>query len=534
MREPPQDKNGQRRQRQQAQSGRGLSVLSAGWRGLLSIIRTENELASGQAYGDLLTEWDTQEFDDEALGHGYLAERADLEKRDLLGPDGIPIGFLDGDPILYPRGASGLVYGPPGIGKDTSLITHLLGHIFDRSLFCIDVAGESRAMSGKHRATKQGRKASVIAPWLENSTCYNPISPLIDYYKSEKQKRDQPGKPVPLGLMPYEVAKGFVPPPKGSSDNAWVRRGAVNLVAELLRLGTITREERCTPGWTFDQLNGGDDTLEKAFMTMRHCGDPVLEQAGTRYAKRMTVSPREFGFIVDEAAEFLMIYQEGSPLRTATSRTDITPAELKKEPRTVFFEIPGDQMYVARQYVAAVLNSFIEGTAMASGPDYRTRTLFLANEFTQIGVIPSLRKSLRLYRKYGVQHMLYAQSRAAIEELYGEEGRRDIEENCEFIQILGTDDPGLMKTISDWSGTKTVAIREASLSGGPTPSVNEQIKLGTRPVLQNENIRSLEMNEQIIKFQNMPLILAERRYWKDDPYLSEVLEEPSSVAGVVK
>ena len=226
----------------------------------------------------------------------------------------------------------------------------------------------------------------------------------------------------------------------------------------------------------------------------------------------------------------MAIYQDGSPLRAATSATDISPAELKAEPRTVFFEIPGDQMYVARQYVAAVMNAFIEGVAMAEG---RTRTLFLANEFTQIGLIPSLRKSLRLYRKYGVQHMLYAQSRAAIEEIYGAEGRRDIEENCEFMQILATDDPDFIKAISDWSGVETVAIREASLSGGARPTVNESIKLSGRPVLQPENIRGLDMDEQIIKFQNMPLILAKRRFWKDDPLLSEVLNEPSDLPGVI-
>ncbi len=507
-----------------ASPGPGYTALGAFGRALLSATRLRNEFSAGQSYQEIQTAWDAREFDDDALGHGRLADRADLEAHNLLGPAGIPIGFLDGAPILYPRGASGLIYGPPGVGKDTSLIAHLLGHVFDRSLFCIDVAGESRAMSGKHRATVQGEEASVIAPFRSGSTRYNPISPLITL-----QERGEP-----LALVPYEVAKGFVPPPKGTSDNAWVRRGATNLVAELLRFGTLTRGKGCTPGWVFDQLNGGDDTLAKVFMSMRHCGDPVLEQAGTRYAKRMTVSAREFGFIVDEAAEYMMIYQEGSPLRAATSETKISPAELKVSPRTVFFEIPGDQMHVARQYVAAVLNSFIEGTAMANGPEHQTRTLFLANEFTQIGVIPALRKSLRLYRKYGVQHMLYAQSRAAIEELYDAEGRRDIEENCEFMQILGTDDPELIKTISDWSGVQTVPIREASLSGGPTPSVNEQIKLGTRPVLQGENIRSLERSEQIIKFQNMPLILAERRFWKDDPHLSEVLREPSDVPGVVR
>ncbi|MBL3611182.1 TraM recognition domain-containing protein [Rhodovulum sulfidophilum] len=65
------------------------------------------------------------------------------------------------------------------------------------------------------------------------------------------------------------------------------------------------------------------------------------------------------------------------------------------------------------------------------------------------------------HRKYGVQYMLYAQSRAAIEEIYDQEGRLDIEAVCEFIQVLATDDPGLINDLTTWSGTQTVAIREA-------------------------------------------------------------------------
>ena len=265
---------------------------------------------------------------------------------------------------------------------------------------------------------------------------------------------------------------------------------------------------------------------------MLYSEDPALMQAAMRYQRMIKDSPREFTLYVDEAAHYMQIYQEGSPLRSGTMQSDISPADLKAQPLTAFFQVPGDQFYSAAQFVAASLNGFIEGVANAKGPEHRTRTLFIANEFTQIGPF-NVRKALRFYRKVGVQLMLYAQSRAAIEEVYGVEGRRDIEENVEFIQILGTDDPGLIKSISEWSGTASVETHEFSISGGPTPSVNHQLRRSTRPVLQSENIRSLGPDEQLIKYQNMPLLLAGRRFWKDDEKLREVFNDPADIPGIV-
>lgn len=283
----------------------------------------------------------------------------------------------------------------------------------------------------------------------------------------------------------------------------------------------------------YDQLSGGAATLGTTFRHMINSDDPVCMQAAMKYERLMQDSPREFALYVGEASDRLLIYQTGSPFRASTNFSDISAAELKAEPMSVFLQIPGEQMYVARQYMAAIMHSFIEGIAMAKGEQHRTRVLFLANEFTQIGPIAVLRKALRLYRKPGVQFLMYAQSRAAVEEIYGEEGRRDIEENCEFIQILGTDDPGLIQTISTWSGKMTVETHDVSVSGGPTPSVTHQFRQSTRPVLQSEDIRSLARNEQIIKYQNMPLLLAQRRFWKDDEKLREIFEDPADIPGVV-
>ncbi|MEL6464946.1 MAG: type IV secretory system conjugative DNA transfer family protein [Pseudomonadota bacterium] len=396
--------------------------------------------------------------------------------------------------------------------------------MIDRSLFIFDPAGESESMAGAYRAKLQGKNATRINPWEFGSACVNPIIPLAEMIESGED----------LGLYPNELANSFIPQAKSENTNAWVQRGASVLVSALLRHGVILHGKRCTPGWVYDQIAGGRGTLETVFRHMFHSEDPVSMQNAMRLEKLMKDSPRELAIIVDEATNHMLIYQEGSPPRRATNYSDISPAELKADPMTVFFQVPGDQMAAAKQYVATIINCFIEGVAMANGPEHRTRTLFLLNEFTQMGKIACIFKALHFYRKFGVQLLLVAHSRAAVEGIYGEEGRRDFEENCEFMQILGTDDPGLIKSLSTWSGITTVETHDYSISGGPTPSVNHQIRRSTRPVLQAENIRSLAPDEQLIKYQNMPLLLAKRRFWKDDPKLSRVFDDPADIPGIVK
>lgn len=102
--------------------------------GLQDLMRGLDEARSRRESIHLRREMDGHDFDDMALGHGRLATGEDLEAKGLLGETGIPIGFFiddDGNEqtIRHPRGSSGLIYGAPGLGKDSTLIAHILGDL---------------------------------------------------------------------------------------------------------------------------------------------------------------------------------------------------------------------------------------------------------------------------------------------------------------------------------------------------------------------------------------------------------------------
>ncbi|MEL6464947.1 MAG: hypothetical protein AAFQ58_08255 [Pseudomonadota bacterium] len=103
---------------------------------LQDVVRSLDEAKSRSENRHLRRQMDAQDFDSMALGHGRLANLDDIETKGLLSGTGVPIGFFtdkngDEHALKHPRGSSGLIYGAPGLGKDSTLIAHILGESDD-------------------------------------------------------------------------------------------------------------------------------------------------------------------------------------------------------------------------------------------------------------------------------------------------------------------------------------------------------------------------------------------------------------------
>jgi type IV secretory pathway TraG/TraD family ATPase VirD4 len=486
--------------------------------------RVLREQESLEAYNDALRQLPDLVPGSE-LAHSDFATREDAEAHDLIGGQGPHMGFLDGAPLTLPGCESQLVIAAPGEGKDTCFVARNLVSNFDRSLFVNDPAGESLWMAAAYREEVQGEPPVVIAPFGAPlpgvpRARVNVFGDLI------RTSRMNPF----LGQAPLEVAASMIPASGKAGDNAWVPRDAQGLAADLIHYLVIAKEGRANPGLLFDLFNGGTDALESAFRVMADMSTFGLDDTARRWGRKIEHSPREAEIVIGEAVEQLRIYGKGSPLREASSGDDLVPAELSERPRTVFLCIPGQYVWSSRQFTAAVAHYLFEGVAAAPGP-YACH--FLMNEFTQMGFIPSVRKALRLYRKNGVQFSFFAQSRAALEDVVGAEGRRDIEENVKALHVLSTDDPDLIRDLGVWGGVQAIMSRQASVSGGGAPAVGTSFSETTRPLLQPENIRSLELNEQLVKLKRAPIFLLERRPWFADQALRTILHDPRDMSGIV-
>jgi type IV secretory pathway TraG/TraD family ATPase VirD4 len=512
------------RDRGGAESGFALPPLARWFERSLHWDRRLREQDSAEAYDEALRKLPELEPGSE-IGHGAFATLADAEAHGLTGGQGPHMGFLGGAPLSLPGCESQLVIAAPGEGKDTCFVARNLVSNFDRSLFVNDPAGESLWMAHESREEMQGEPPVVIAPFGTPRPGI-PRARINVFGDLIRSCRHTPF----LGQAPLEVAASMIPAPAKAGENAWVPRDAQGLAADLIYYLVIAEEDGAHPGRLHDLFNGGTDALNSAFRVMEDMSTFGLDDTARRWARRIEHSPREAEIVIGEAVEHLRIYSKSSPLREVSSGDDLVPAELTERPRTVFLCIPGQYVWSSRQFTAAVAHYLFEGVAAAAGP---FACHFLMNEFSQMGFIPSVRKALRLYRKNGVQFSFFAQSRAALEDVVGAEGRRDIEENVKALHVLSTGDPDLIRDLGVWGGIRPIISRQTSLSGGSLPAVNTTIAETTRPLLQPENIRTLELDEQLLKLKRAPIFLLERRPWFEDDDLRAILRDPREMPGII-
>lgn len=125
----------------------------------------------------------------------------------------------------------------------------------------------------------------------------------------------------------------------------------------------------------------------------------------------------------------------------------------------------------------------------------REQILLLMDEFPRFGRIEGMASAMATLRSKGVTICLMIQSLAQLDELYGENGRRIILDNCPYKAILSANDPDTQKYLSDLAGTIP------SLQWGASVNLNRkfritgyggQINSSEKPFIQPHKLAFLE------------------------------------------
>ena len=173
------------------------------------------------------------------LGAGRLATLDDARAENMLDPNGLFIGALDGSPIFYTGDAHLLNYALTRSGKGRDIVLPNLAHVFNRSLVVNDIKdGENHFASAEHRASKGHRIVTLNPHNLRGVQGHklNPFQRIID-----KAGR---GESVTEDCL--QICMSLVPPSHGDNGNQWVAAGAQQILATWLEWSARFRPERCT------------------------------------------------------------------------------------------------------------------------------------------------------------------------------------------------------------------------------------------------------------------------------------------------
>lgn len=458
------------------------------------------------------------------LGNGRLGDVADAAALDLTNNEGLYLGWVDGCVLSYPSDGHLLTYGRARSGKGRDCILPNLAFTRGRSLVVIDPKDGELAYASRHfRAEADGQEPLYLNPYgvqgLPN-TRINPLKTLLDAI----ERGDE------VDGAARDIARILVPETPKSGDN-WVTLGARRLIA--LRAEYLARvsPDDCTLATIWDFLNC-DETAHQAHLAMMAASTypGIAGRAGSQFGA-LTAAPKQYQAYWQEAIEALQTFEPHSALDRATGCHDFDIARLKREPRTVYLILPADKIDDAAPWLSLIINHMIETLARSKGP---LRCTFIMDEFPQLKPMPAVKRALRLYAGLNIQLHCFAQSRYAIEDVWGRAFAKELEDQASVLQVLNCDDPQFIRDVELWSGFTTVMVPGINHGGGVVETANHNMAEQKRAVLQPEDIRGLKPNELLLRIAPCPhLFIAQRYpYFEMEPFNDRIKDVRAHHTGV--
>lgn len=198
-------------------------------------------------------------------------------------------------------------------------------------------------------------------------------------------------------------------------------------------------------------------------------------------------------------------FEPGKPLGDSCSAHEYDLRQAKHKKHTIYVIGSVELMEAMKQWFSMEVAMMTETIAAEPGP---VRTTFIVDEFANLPRIPSILRSLRLYRGLGVSYWFFAQGRNSLASQWSKEQVKDIEDQVGIIITMKSVwEPDLLKDIEIWGGQKTILQGGVSHNGGVIQTANANLSETKRPVLQAGDVIGLGPTRQVIRVASMPYLL---------------------------
>ena len=220
----------------------------------------------------------------------------------------------------------------------------------------------------------------------------------------------------------------------------------------------------------------------------------------------------------------------------AVSKSDFDLRELRKKKMALYVGVEPASLSKFSKLINLFFEQLINEntrTLPEQDPSLKYQCLLLMDEFTSIGRVPQIAKSISFTAGYNLRFLLIYQNEAQLEEResYGKEGAKNIKDNLAARIIFPPKEVDeSVKRLSDTLGTKTVKIKNKSISRGKSSSTSRTSSLQKRPLMIPHEIcdlgnqlhptAPLGVKTIFIKENQRPFIM-DKIFYFDEPLLLE-------------
>jgi type IV secretion system protein VirD4 len=461
------------------------------------------------------------------FGEARFANLGELTKQGLFKKgNGIIIGKYKGRLMRF-IGAQFVSLGAPTrSGKGVGIVIPNLLDWTD-SVVVLDIKKECFNITSRYRRDILKQEVYLFNPFDYETHRYNPL----DYINFNCTTTE-----IDLSKMALMIY------PLGADQNTnFFNTQAANLFSGLCFLLYDLQQARMTD-WKMNLstvlklYNGYDDQPLEDFyqilLAMEEDGAPVLsERTKLRLVPFFQIdSENTKSGVVSSFNTPLMIFMN-DVVKKATETSDFDLRDIRKKKMTIYLGINPSDLQAA----PLVINMFFSQLVLenvkelpAQNPAIRHSCLLLMDEFTSIGFMDIILKSVSFIAGYWLRLLIIYQSKSQLAQKppagYGDTGATTMLDNhaCQIYYAPKAKDA---KEFSEMLGNKTVKNRSRSRNvGGKQSGGSENQSDVARALMLPQELTELPFNDEIIKIDSAKPIKCEKAIYYSDPYFIDKLK----------
>lgn len=458
---------------------------------------------------------------EELHGSARFATMRELKKKGLFEGEGILIGKFKGRYLVFTGSQFVFIAAPTRGGKGVSaVIPNLLS--WNASSMVLDIKKENFSLTSKYRQ-KYGQQIFLFNPFAEDckTHCYNPLFYVRD------------------GLFTIAdlttIANMFYP--KLDPKNKFWDDQAANLFLGLALMIKETPELPFTIGELYRQSSGKGKKVQvhlKEIIDARaNTANPLSQTCVEALSRFMALSDNSLANTLGSFNAPLVNW--ANPIfDAATSKNDFDFRELRKQKMTIYICITPDYLPISSLILNLLFSQAINLNVKElpeHNPELKHQCLFVMDEFTSMGAINIIAKSVSFIAGYGLRLLTIVQTKEQVMQDtgdggYGKSAGKNIISNHAALIAFATKDDEEAESYSKMIGYKTVKSKSRSRKigryGGTVSEAPQR-----RAIMLPQEIKAMGQWKQLINMEHVNPILCDKIRYFDDPIFINRLKEVS-------
>ena len=452
-------------------------------------------------------------------------KREEKKKKTPSNPS-IVIGKYKGKFLEFFGNEFAFISAPTRSGKGVGIVIPNLLHYRD-SVVVLDVKNENWDITAGFRSKFQ--EVYLFAPSANDgkSHCYNPL----DYIDRDHRKRMADIQNIANILYPVNASDGNTAYFNSQAQRLWSGLVLYMLetpnrpctMAELIRLTTPSSGEPLNE-WINKTIKdreqypelpedypAGTPEKDRLCKLTAECKAELISFAGN-------ASENTRAGIQSSMTAPMNIFTDPM-VACATSKSDFKLDEVRKKKMAIYVAIQPNELDRFGQLLNLFFSQLINvNTRVLPEQDksLKHQCLVLLDEFTALGRVEIINKSVAYIAGYNMRLMLIFQNKSQCDQFYTKEGTTTMLSNmaCQIVFAPRTEEDA--KSYSEMLGTQTVKGKSVSTNrgkgGGGSTSVSDQ----RRELMLPQELKELDQSKEIVSYNATKPILADKiRYYEE-------------------